>query len=198
MEASVCADVTGETVQVTLQRDWDALERMAEVRRAAASRLLGHLLSCLPSGSRGTDLLAETTVGKLLTSVTSDMTIAGEVRNPNRLMDRSLLWLHEQEIIRLNKGLTVFRPAMTIRLMPERRGFVQSDFESLKLHYDEQILQIHVMAEYVQRGLGPWPTPCAWRWTILVCAERSSCAAGFPIERGNCRARPRRNPGRAS
>ena len=140
-----------ESVQVTLQRDWDELKRMAEVRRAAAYRLLGHLLSCLPPGSRGTDILAETTLGKLLTSVTSD--IASEIRNPNRLMDRALLWLHEQEVIRLNRGLTVFRPAMTIRLVPERRGFVQSDFTSLKLHYDEQILQIHVMAEYVQRGL---------------------------------------------
>ena len=144
----------GETLQVTLQRDWDLLERMAEVRRAAASHLLDHLLTCLPQGSRGTDLLAETTLGKLLTSVTSDMTLRSEIRDPARLMDRALLWLHEQEVIRLNKGLTVFRPAMTIRLMPERRGFVQSDFASLKLHYDEQILQIHVMAEYVQRGLG--------------------------------------------
>ena len=142
-----------ETVQVTLQRDWSELERMAEVRRAAASLLLDHLLACLPPGSRGTDLLAETTLGQLLTSVTSDMTIASEVRNPNRLMDRALLWLHEQEVIRLNRGLTVFRPAMTIRLMPDRRSFVQSDFASLKLHYDEQVLQIHVMAEYVQRGL---------------------------------------------
>ena len=127
---------------------------MAEVRRAAASHLLDHLLSCLPQGIRGTDLLAETTLGKLLTSVTSDMTLTSEIRDPARLMDRALLWLHEQEVIRLNRGLTVFRPAMTIRLMPERRGFAQSDFASLKLHYDEQIFQIHVMAEYVQRGLG--------------------------------------------
>ena len=144
----------GENLQVTLQRDWDLLERMAEVRRAAASHLLDHLLSCLPQGIRGTDLLAETTLGKLLTSVTSDMTLTSEIRDPARLMDRALLWLHEQEVIRLNRGLTVFRPAMTIRLMPERRGFAQSDFASLKLHYDEQIFQIHVMAEYVQRGLG--------------------------------------------
>ena len=144
----------GETLQVTILRDWDQLERMAEVRRAAASHLLDHLLACLPQGSRGTDLLAETTLGKLLISVTSDMTLTSEIRDPGRLMDRALLWLHEQEVIRLNRGLTVFRPAMTIRLMPERRGFAQSDFASLKLHYDEQIFQIHVMAEYVQRGLG--------------------------------------------
>ena len=53
-----------ETVQVTLQRDWDQLKRMAEIRRAAASHLLDHLLASLPPGSRGTDLLAETTLGQ--------------------------------------------------------------------------------------------------------------------------------------
>ena len=144
----------GETMQLTLQRDWRALERMAEVRRSAAGRLLHHLLACLPSGTRGTDLLAETTLGKLLTSIRSDITLRSEVRDPSKLMDRALLWLHEQEVIRLNRGLTVFRPAMTIRLKPERRSFARADFAPLKLHYDEQILQIHVMAEYVQRGLG--------------------------------------------
>ena len=42
---------------------------------------------------------------------------------------------------------------MTIHLKPETRGFAQADFGSLKLHYDEQVLQIHVMAEYAQQGL---------------------------------------------
>ncbi len=143
-----------ETVQVTLQREWGALERTAELRRAAARLLLDHLLATLPQGSRGTDLLAETTLGKLLTAVQSDLILRSEVKDPAKLMDRALLWLHEQEVIRLNKGLAVFRPAMTIHLKPETRGFAQADFASLKLHYDEQVLQIHVMAEYAQQGLG--------------------------------------------
>ncbi|MCY3783490.1 MAG: RecQ family ATP-dependent DNA helicase [Chloroflexi bacterium] len=143
-----------ETVQVTLQREWTALEKTAELRRAAAGRLLDHLLACLPSGRRGTDLLAETTLGKLRQAIESDLVLKSEVRDPARLMDRALLWLHEQEVIRLNKGLTVFRPAMTIRLRPETRRFAQADFAPLKLHYDEQVLQIHVMAEYAAKGLG--------------------------------------------
>ena len=143
-----------ETIDVTRQRDWRVLERTAELRRAAAGRLLEHLLSTLPPGSRGTDLLTETTLGNLLVSIRSDMTLTGEVRDPSKLMDRALLWLHEQEVIRLNRGLTVSRPAMTIRLQPDRRGFAQADFEPLKLHYDEQTMQVHVMAEYVQQGLG--------------------------------------------
>ncbi len=142
-----------ETMYVTLQRDWKSLAKTAELRRAAAKRLLEHLLANLPPGTRGTDLLAETTIGKLLEAVTSDMTLTSQVKDPGKLMDRALLWLHEQEVIRLHKGLTVFRQAMAIRLKPEQRGFARADFKPLELHYNEQVLQIHVIAEYVQRGL---------------------------------------------
>ena len=142
-----------ETVQVTLQRDWGSLGKTAELRRTAAGLLLDHLLAALPRDSRGTDLLAETTMGKLLAAVKSDLILNGQIRHPDRLTDRALLWLHEQEVVRLNKGLAVFRPAMTILLKPEQRGFARADFASLQLHYDEQIRQIHVMAEYAQHGL---------------------------------------------
>ena len=57
-------------------------------------------------------------------------------------------------MIRLNKGMAVFRPAMTIRLeKKDRRGFAKADFEPLALHYKGQVLQIHVMAEFAERGL---------------------------------------------
>ena len=142
-----------ETIEVKLQREWSALAKTAQLRRAAAKRLLEHLLSCLPQGLRGTDLLAGTTLGKLLAALEGDLILKAEAKEPPKLLDRALLWLHEQEVIRLNKGLTVFRPAMTIRLEQDKRGFVKTDFAPLKLHYDEQVVQIHVMAEYVQRGL---------------------------------------------
>ncbi len=142
-----------EAVQITLQRQWAALIETAERRRAAARVLLDHLLNSLPPGSRGTDLLAETTLGQLLNAIRSDLELKTTVRNPERLLDRALLWLHEQEIIRLNKGLAIFRPAMSIRLSQEQRRFTNTDFTPLKLHYQDQVLQIHVMAEYVQRGL---------------------------------------------
>ena len=143
-----------ETLRVTLQREWGSLSRTAELRRSAAKLLLEHLLAALPRGTRGTDLLAETTLGQLLQAVKADPVLMSHIREPARLMDRALLWLHEQEVIRLNRGLAVFRPAMTIRLKPERRGFTQTDFEPLRLHYDAQAKQIHVMAEYAQQGLG--------------------------------------------
>ena len=144
----------GDTVRVTLRREWDALEETAKIRRAAANLLLGHLLACVPEGTRGTDLMVDTTLGKLLRAVTSDMVLSGRIKDPMRLQNRALLWLHEQETIRLNKGLTVFRTAMTIRLEQEKRGFAKVDFEPLAIYYRGQVLQIHIMAEFARRGIG--------------------------------------------
>jgi ATP-dependent DNA helicase RecQ len=42
---------------------------------------------------------------------------------------------------------------MTIKLEQEKRGFGKTDFAQLVLHYTEQVIQIHVMAEYAQLGL---------------------------------------------
>jgi ATP-dependent DNA helicase RecQ len=142
-----------ESASITLQRDWHALEKTALLRRTGAERLLEHLLACLPERIRGTDLLAETTLGNLLHALEEDLILKAEVRDFPKLLDRALLWLHEQEVVRLNKGLAVFRPAMTIHLSPEQRSFAKADYAPLKLHYDEHVVQIHVMAEYVQRGL---------------------------------------------
>ena len=144
-----------ETVRVTLQREWSALEETASRRREGARRLLEHLLAALPPGVRGTDLLAETTLGKLLETLTGDLVLASRIKDPEKLLDRALLWLHEQEVIRLHKGLAVFRPAMTIRLRDEkpRRGFANADFEPLRLHYEGQVRQIHVMVEFARQGL---------------------------------------------
>ena len=142
-----------DTVWVTLQRRWRPLKETAELRRAAARRLLEHLLGQLPPLSRGADLLAETTMGKLHEALRRDMLVFSRVRNPSKLLDRALLWLHEMEVIRLHKGLAVFRPAMTVRLAQDKRGFTNADFEPLSLHYKGQVLQIHIMVEFAERGL---------------------------------------------
>ena len=143
-----------ETARITLQREWAALEETAELRRGAAERLLKHLLACVPKGSRGNDVLAETTLGALLQAIESDMLLKSRVKHPTRLLDRALMWLHELEVIRLNKGLAVFRPAMTVRLENrEKSDFADTDFEPLALHYEGQVLQVHVMAAFAQHGL---------------------------------------------
>jgi len=146
-----------DSIRLTLNLEWSLLRRDAERRRNGASRLLDHLLEQNTPGRRGSDLLVRTTLGKLTRAIESDLTLLsrnGDERKLHRLTERALLWLHEQEVVRLNRGLTVFRPAMTIVLDRDQRGFKQSDYKSLALHYDATVRQIHVMAEFAERGLG--------------------------------------------
>ena len=111
-------------------------------------------MSRLRKGQRGNDVLVETTLGELTRAISDDLDLAARTTDARKLMERSLLWLHEQEVIRLNKGLTVFRSAMTIRLRArEGEASTKEDFESLQLHYEESTRQVHVMAEYAEKGL---------------------------------------------
>ena len=143
-----------ETVHVSLNRSWGTLEKIAERRRSAAGRLLDHWLAALPGGARGVDLLAETTLGKLTASVAGDALLAAETPDIRKLVERALLWLHEQEVLRLNKGLAIFRTAMTLHLESNwKLQFEKSNYLPLQLHYSELTRQIHIMAEYAERGL---------------------------------------------
>ena len=144
-----------ETVGVRLRRDWAAIDRIASLRREGAARLLEHLIGEVPDGARGVDLLVETTYGALEQAIKDDLTLTSKLRNQDTqaLVDRALLWMHEQEVVTLNRGLTVFRTAMTLRVARERRSFTVADFKPLQEHYAEQTTQIHVVAEFARLGL---------------------------------------------
>ncbi|MCZ0964457.1 RecQ family ATP-dependent DNA helicase [Paracoccus benzoatiresistens] len=146
--------VTRDTLLVTSQRSWQVLDQTALIRRQAAELLLAHLLGKVPKGVRGKDLQVETTLGDLLAVLTSDALLRNSgIKDMTRLMERSLLWLHEQEVMSLGKGLTVFRPAMTVHLNSAGGAFTQKDFIPLEEHYGEQTVQTHVMAAYAETGL---------------------------------------------
>jgi ATP-dependent DNA helicase RecQ len=146
--------LTAKTLQINLQRSWRSLEQTAELRRTSSEKLLAFLIGKAPAGSKGKDIQVETTLGDLLAVLASDAIIlASGVRNMTKLMERSLLWLHEQQVLTLGKGLTVFRPAMTIHLNPERAPFTAKDYLPLQEHYREQTLQTHIMAAYAEKGL---------------------------------------------
>ena len=143
------------TLGVRLRRSWSAIERIARLRRDGAGLLLGHLIGKVPPGVRGVDLLVETTYGGLEQAIKSDIVLAAELKNRNTqaLVDRALLWMHEQEVITLNRGLTVFRPAMTLKVTRDGRPFTVADFQPLQQHYAEKTAQIHVVAEYARLGM---------------------------------------------
>ena len=144
-----------ETIGVRLRRNWSSIERIARLRRDGAALLLKHLIGKVPEGIRGVDLLVETTYGALARAIDSDLTLKSQLKNQltQPLVDRALLWLHEQEVVTLNRGLTVFRPAMTLKVKRDGRSFTLADFRPLKEHYSQKTAQIHFVTEFARLGM---------------------------------------------
>jgi ATP-dependent DNA helicase RecQ len=143
------------TYRVLVQREWAELEALSRLRRVCAQRVLMAFLERLPQGARGKDLEADLTLGQIGRALKGDLATA-ELRDVPAAVQTALLYLHEQAIMTLAQGLSVFRAAMTLRLYPEekKRGFAGHDYQPLADHYAQRVSQIHVMIRYAEIGLG--------------------------------------------
>ena len=145
--------ISRNTLSLALQRSWPVLEQTASLRRQAGQVLLAHLIARVEKGTRGKDIMVETTLGYMLAALNGDVLLRGGAKDMTRLMHRALLWLHEQQVLTLGRGLTVFRPAITVHLNPKGGRFTEQHFIPLEEHYAEQTIQTHVMAAYAEKGL---------------------------------------------
>jgi len=141
---------------IRLNREWKEIKTIMSRRHDLAYALLGAITDTVggkaaPQGN----LLASFTSTDLSTAIRGNLTLHVAEEKMLAAMDRGLLFLHEQEVIVLQKGLTVFRQAMTLRLTEEARGhnYTKKDFEPLRHHYGQRTFQVHVMNEFARQGL---------------------------------------------
>jgi ATP-dependent DNA helicase RecQ len=142
-------------LRLRVQRPWSQIREITETRRAAAQVVLRTLLAKVPEGIRSADAIVECKAQELLDALASDLEIAAQLRDRAIALEQALLYLHETEVLILDKGRTVFRSAMTLRLL-EREGagrFSREDYKPLERHYSERNFQIHVMHEYAKRAM---------------------------------------------
>ena len=68
-------------------------------------------------------------MGQIGQALKGDLAIAAELRDVPAAVQTALLYLHEQGVMTLAQGLSIFRAAMTLRLYPEekKRGFAGHD-----------------------------------------------------------------------
>ena len=145
--------VSRDTYRVRLQRDWSSLRKTARLRANVAFCILDTILAKIPKEMRpSAQLLVEFSAEELLEGLRFDLSLQAELSDPLAAMDRALMFLHEQRVITLQQGMAVFRQAMTVKVLPEKRGYTKGDFQPLSRHYSERIFQVHVMHEYARRG----------------------------------------------
>lgn len=145
-----------DTYRVRVRRRWTVIGELAEKRRRVAALALQVILAKIkPETPPAAELLVPFTLEEIERAVDQDLVLRTEVRDVEAAIARALLYLHEQHVIELQNGLAIFRSAMTIRLRAERKGdhYKSTDFQPLEEHYQERILQVHVMGEYARKGL---------------------------------------------
>ena len=143
-----------EILKIRLLRSWGNIREITTKRRGVAAVLLRTLIDKLDERSRGVDLRVECKLGELAHALKSDLEIGPVLKDDLTAIDAGLLYLHDNGVLILDRGKTVFRSAMTIRIdSEEKRGFTNADFEPLKEHYNEKNFQIHVIHEYAKLGL---------------------------------------------
>lgn len=143
-----------DTLRVTLNRPWSQIRKICERRRAVAQVILTRLLAELPAGARESSLIVECKAKDLLDAIDTDMGLKGTLRDSASALESALLYLHENTVLELDKGRSVFRSAMTLQTDPTalKRRFVKDDFAPLQEFYRERTLQTHVMHEYARLG----------------------------------------------
>lgn len=143
-----------EILKVRLLRSWPNIRDIAAKRRAVSAVMLRSLLERLDDKLRGVDLRVECKIGEMAAALKEDLEVGPNLKDDLTAIDAGLLYLHDNGVLILDRGKTVFRSAMTIRIYPEeKRGFANVDFEPLKEHYNEKNFQIHVIHEYAKLGL---------------------------------------------
>ncbi|MBP2649042.1 MAG: ATP-dependent helicase, RecQ family, partial [Gemmatimonadetes bacterium] len=144
-----------EVLRVRLLRTWTNIQEIAQRRRAVAGVLLEALLRKLAPDLRGVDLRVECKLGELTAALHADLVVGPTVRDDVTAIHSGLLYLHDNGVLILDRGKTVFRAAMTIQVYPEERTrrFTVADFAPLSEHYTEKNFQIHVIHEYARLGL---------------------------------------------
>ncbi|WP_425316070.1 RecQ family ATP-dependent DNA helicase [Stutzerimonas chloritidismutans] len=137
--------------------NWRGIQGLGERRRALAAVVLPFLIGKLPPGSRSKDLLVDTTFGELMDLIDQDLDLRSRIPESQRrkAIEHVLLYLHKQDVLTLNHGMTVMRRAMTIEVEPDKRtGYLKDDYQRLDEHYREKRIQVHVMREYAEVALG--------------------------------------------
>ncbi len=144
-----------EILRVRLRRSWAEIVEIAARRREVAGVLMQALLGQLAPQLRGADLRVVCKAGELETALKNDLAIGPGLKDVPLAIEAGLLYLHDNGVLILDRGKSVFRAAMTLHLQADarRRQFSQADYVPLADHYREKNFQVHVIQEYARLGL---------------------------------------------
>ena len=141
-------------LRVGFQVGWDGFQEQVDLRtqvgQVALEVLLGHAERQGLTGER----LVRFSLEDIRRAIDGQLGSEHLIKDPFNAIEKTLLFLDEHHVIKLEKGLSIFRQAMTIRLLDEAKGrrYSGQHYRPLREHYDQRVCQIHAMGRYVDEA----------------------------------------------
>jgi len=157
-----CLDVKQQKDRVTLtfKDGWDRILDLSVLRLYLCDEILKYLNALPPSPqSESNQSHVEFPESELIEHLKNDVTAAfAEIPDLPEAVHYALLWLHENKVIELQNGKALITSSMTLYMRDHKRGnkqrrFSQSDYEPLRVFYDEKNLQVHIVGEYARKAI---------------------------------------------
>jgi ATP-dependent DNA helicase RecQ len=142
--------------RVRILRSWAQIKDLAQRRNRVSAHILDLLFEKIEADTPPrNDILVAFAFEEIETRLKTDRALYAEIKDVLMAIERGLLFLHEQQIVVLQQGLSIFRSAMTVRVLPDQRSrsYTAQDYEPLDHFYRERVFQVHVMNDYAKRGL---------------------------------------------
>lgn len=144
-----------DSLAVTVHRSWRSIREICARRRAVSQVALNHLLGQIPQDSREASHRIECKARDLLNAIEQDIELRGQLQDPATALEHALLYMHENKVVELDRGRSVFRSAMTISVdkSSSKSRFLKDDYAPLQDFYQERTNQTHFMHEYAKLGM---------------------------------------------
>lgn len=146
-------------LRIRLEVSWDELAEQLRLRNEVGRVVLGALGKTADQRKLLGEHLIRFSLEELHRAVEERLGLSQSLPDMFIAIEKTLLFLDENHVIRLEKGLSIFRQAMTIRMheQAKRKRYSDNDYRSLREHYQEKMIQIHAIGRYAeesQKSLG--------------------------------------------
>ena len=137
-----------------LEVSWDDLGDQLKLRDKVGRVVLEVLANKADQQNLVGERLIRFSLEDLHRAVEGRLGLAQQICDEFNAIEKTLLFLDEIHVIRLEKGLSVFRQAMTIHMHEEAKGkrYSENDYDPLREHYEQKMIQIHAIGRYAEES----------------------------------------------
>jgi len=143
-------------LRMGFQTDWNGIRERLDLRVHVGWTVLNTLLAVADRQGLTGERLVLFSLENLRVGLEGQLELGRPVGDPFDAIEKALLFLDEHAVITLQKGLSIFRTAMTIRFPEQAKGksprYLGRHYRPLRDHYDQRVCQIHAIGRYVEEA----------------------------------------------